>query len=267
MNYLLVARALIAMLLCIVSSIYAGDDAQVPKHLALGRTLISSLAPENTSYRHQGYVRWKGDLFTPDYEAHTDCSGLINSLLTRADCSTMHHLMLATARGRHPKAEDYFNLILKQDGFRKIDAVADVLPGDIIAVKYHVGARGQCSSCENSGHVMMVDDVPTLRKKDTTPIVSGTKQWEVLIIDSTMGSHGMNDTRYRKNGSKIGGVGSGILRLYSDADGKIIGYSWSTLEKTIYHSSTSRPLVVGRVLCYASTAAVGKDIVPAGSNR
>ena len=225
---------------------------------------MAHLSPENTSYRYQGWVRWKGDLLTSEYEAHTDCSGFISSLLERADCSMDHRLTLASSRGKHPKAEDYFNLILKQDGFKRIDVMAEILPGDIIAVKYNVGNPAQRAS--DSGHVMLIDAIPVPRQ-NTKPVISGTKQWELSVIDSSKGVHGKTDTRYRANRSKQNGVGRGVLRLYSSEDGKVIGYSWSTLKNSVYYDNSSHPLVIGRVLCYDSQAAATKDAPAPGAGH
>jgi len=249
----------------IVICISAGASDQVPNHLELGRTLVSSLSPENTSYRYKGWVRWKGDPFTSYSEARTDCSGLISSLFERASCSMVPHQHLTSARSNHPKAEDYFNFISKQEGFKRIDFIADILPGDIIAIKYNIVNLGRWSS--DSGHVMMVDAVPDPLTKDTTPIIKSTKQWEVAVIDSTKSPHGKADTRYSKDGSKRNGVGRGIFRLYSSEDGKVIGYSWSTLRSSVYYDNSTRPLAIGRVLCYSAEAAVGTAASITGFGR
>jgi hypothetical protein len=258
-------RYWIVLFIFIIISISAGADELVPKHLELGRSLLSQLSPETTSYRHNGWVRWKGDLFTSDYEAHTDCVGLINSLLERANCSMNRHLKLASSRGNPPNVEDYFYLISEQDGFKRIDTIADILPGDIIAVKSNVGSSVKSSFYD--GHVMLVDAIPILRGQDTKPIIKGTRQWEVLIIDSAPGGHGKTDTRYREVEADRGGVGRGVLRLYSGENGIVIGYSWSTGAKSVYYDNTSRPLAIGRVLCYSSQATTGKNAQGTGVSR
>jgi hypothetical protein len=185
-------------------------------------------------------VRWKGDLFTPEYTAHTDCSGFINSLLERAGDPVIRRLSLVARKGR-PRSQDYFRLIDAEDGFRRIQNLADVLPGDIIAVKYLLVAEGA-----DTGHVMLVDTVPVRRKKDTDPIIDGTRQWEVAVIDSTRTAHGKTDTRVDKDGSKRDGVGRGVFRLYSDETGKPVGFSWSTLKSSRYFDGISKPFAIGR---------------------
>lgn len=216
----------------------SADDIPVPKHLDLGRSLVAALSPENTSYRHQGWVVWKGDFLASQYKAHTDCSGLINSLLERAESPSFIRLKMVARHGR-PRVDDYYSLISHQDGFKRINALTEVLPGDIIAVKYPPGE-------EDTGHIMLVDTKPVLRKKDTKPMVEGTKQWEVTIIDSSKSPHGKSDTRQNEDGSKRDGVGRGIVRLYSNEHDEPVGYSWSTASSSHVHVSTTRPIVIGR---------------------
>lgn len=221
----------------------SADEAPVPKHLQLGRLLLAELAPENNSYEHKDWVRWKGDFGVSRYEAHTDCSGLINGLLERAQSPVLKRLKGEAKRGR-PRAENYYDLIARQDGFTRIASLTEVLPGDIIAVKYLPGHRPTLDP--STGHVMLVDAKPLPRKKATKPIVEGTKQWEVTVIDSSQGPHGKGDTRQREDGSKRDGTGRGVLRLYADEQDRLLGYSFSTVAASKFYDSSSRPVVIGR---------------------
>jgi hypothetical protein len=214
------------------------DDIPVPKHLDLGRTLVAALSPENTGYQHKGRVVWKGDFLASQYKAHTDCSGLITSLLERAESPSFIRLKMV-ARDARPRVEDYYSLISRQDSFKRINVLTEVLPGDIIAVKYPPGEK-------DTGHVMLVDARPALRKKDTKPVVEGTKQWEVTIIDSSKSPHGKSDTRQNEDGSKRSGVGRGIFRLYSNEHDEPVGHSWSIASSSVFQDSTTRPIVIGR---------------------
>ena len=219
------------------------EETPTLKHLALGRILLTDLSPQDTSYAHKEWVRWKGDFLTSRNEAHTDCSGLMNSLLERAESPSIDSLKRVAIRGR-PQAKDYYDLISGGEGFKRIDSVSEVLPGDIIAVKYLPGHVTLGS--ENTGHLMLVDARPVSRKSDTRPVVDGTKQWEVTVIDSSKSPHGKNDTRYGKDGSKRDGVGRGVFRLYSNAQGKPVGFSWSIEDSSNFYDASKRPMVVGR---------------------
>ncbi|SRR5216684_2141781 len=233
---MLVRRTLFTLLF--VSAVTASaDDIPVPKHLELGRTLVANVSSETTSYKHDGLVRWKGDFLVSHYQAHTDCSGLINSLLERAESPTIDGLTRVTRRGR-PRAEDYYTFISDQNGFKRIDALTEVLPGDIIAIKYF-------ERHDSTGHVMLVDAKPVLRTKDTKPIVEGTRQWEVLIIDSTEIAHGKGDTRVKPDGTKYDGVGRGTIRLYTNEHDQVVGYSPSTSSPRLRESAKA-PIAIGR---------------------
>ena len=258
MRISLFTRPAVWALLSIILSILAFADDSPPKHLELGRLLVSQLTPQNTSYQHHGWVRWEGDPSTPHSEAHTDCSGLISSLFERASCSiTLLEHVTNRQKRHHPKAEDYFVSITREDGFKRIRKITLVLPGDIIAVKYKVGDSERTPS--DSGHVMLVDSMPIRRMNATAPIIPGTQQWEVAVIDSTKSPHGRDDTRYRKSGRKGNGVGRGVFRLYTHEDGTVRGYSWSLLKSSVYYGSSSRPLAVGRVRCNSAEREVNSS--------
>lgn len=114
-----------------------------------------------------------------------------------------------------------------------------VQPGDVIAIKYPPDA-------ENSGHVMLVAETPR-RIKPTRPEVEGTEQWEVTVIDSSRSGHGKTDTRRRDDGTFGSGVGQGVFRVYTNRDGSIAGYTWSTFANSDYYALSDRDLVVGRL--------------------
>lgn len=217
---------------------FTSNEFAVPKHLLLGRTLVATLSSDDTSYKYHGWFRWNDGSAVTRYEAHTDCSGLMNELLERAENRSIDRLR-ATASRRRPRAKDYYALISRQDGFKRIDALTDVLPGDIIAVKYPPGMT-------DTGHVMLIDTLPIAGRTNTEPFIEGTKQWEVTVIDASKSPHGRVDTRYAKDGTKHNGVGRGTIRLYLDADGKLAGYTWSTARVSKFYDVGTRPIAIGR---------------------
>ena len=209
-------------------------------HLDLARILVRGLKPEDTSYQHkQGYIVWKGENGADAYQSHVDCSGLLNALLERAYGITSNDFEKWLGK-RRPLASEYFNAINQQQNFRAIAAIKNVRPGDIIAIRYPPGTN------DNTGHIMIVNDVPTLRKA-SKPEVEGTEQWEVSVIDSSESGHGKMDTRHKPDGSFGDGVGEGILRIYSNTNGEIVGYTWSTFAVSDYYDQNTRRLVIGRL--------------------
>ena len=209
------------------------------RHLTLGRQLLSSLKPENTAYRHSGRVYWQNDNQESESRAFTDCSGLINSLLERAAITQIEGLN-TSARHGSPKARDYYRQIVAENGFRRIEFLANVRAGDLLAIEYPPGD-------ENTGHVMLIDTAPVPRKSATPPLIENTVQWEVRVIDSTQSPHGREDNRRSIGGRKRNGVGHGILRIYADSKDRPVGYSWSTLSSSIYRGARDRPLAIGRI--------------------
>ena len=67
------------------------------------------------------------------------------------------------------------------------------------------------------------------------------------MIDESESGHGLHDTRHLAEGGFRDGLGAGILRIYTDASGKIVGHSWSVTRKSKFRSQLDRPLVIGRL--------------------
>jgi hypothetical protein len=94
---------------------------------------------------------------------------------------------------------------------------------------------------------MLVASVPVLRTS-TAPLVTGTKQYDVPVIDASSSGHGSLDTRYISASNFNDGIGRGILRLYTNSKGALVGYTWSTYPNSDYYSQSQRPLLVGRLI-------------------
>lgn len=92
----------------------------------------------------------------------------------------------------------------------------------------------------------MIATGPADLRTATAPYVPNTTQYVVEVIDSSRSGHGPTDTRLREDGTWQDGVGIGIFRLYADATGTIVGYTWSTYTTSVYYDQTTRHPVVGR---------------------
>jgi hypothetical protein len=134
-------------------------------------------------------------------------------------------------------AQHYYNEIVTNDRFTQITTVSQIQQGDFVAIKYPVDAT-------NTGHCMMVAAAPTLRSA-TAPLIVGTTQYELSIIDCASSGHGSTDTRYTTSDD---GIGKGICRVYVNSNGGIVGYTWSTFSNSVYYAKADRPLVVGRFI-------------------
>ncbi|MFB9737286.1 hypothetical protein ACFQE4_12035 [Streptomyces thermocoprophilus] len=157
-----------------------------------------------------------------------------------------------------PEAADYRKAFTDGTGgphFRRIRKVADLRPGDLIAVDYN----GQVAN--NTGHIVMVREV-----KGTftgSAVFSGETQYAVEVIDCTAEPHGVYaltnypsypDTRMVSNvdGENFEGAGIGHMMFYaSDATGEFSRYRWSVnTSKSTAEGLTvaSRPIAAARVV-------------------
>jgi len=190
------ASASLAIVLPLLTGIAVAQHAKLPPHLADAQRLVQRLDLKNTNYEHgPPRVVWEGVC-----ESHTDCSGFIDALLTH----TYGYNPEAFKRwfdSHRPSARRYHDAIAEGRGFAEIKSAGDVLPGDILAIKYLVEKA-------NTGHVMLVVDRPQqIQPKE--PLVAGTQQWQVTVIDSSHTGHGATDTRHHKgaNGKDQDGLG------------------------------------------------------------
>jgi hypothetical protein len=223
---------------CLLMPAAAPAQQKAPAHLEAARAFVQELSLDQTEYRHRNtVVRWKGIDGATGNEARTDCSGFLDALLQRTYGLTREDLKKWTGRAR-PLARTYYDVIEQGKGFTQVARVTDVLPGDIIAIRYPAGAG-------NTGHVMLVSGPPR-RRAASAPLQAGTVQWQVPVIDASKSGHGKSHTRRRAEGTFAGGVGEGVFRLYADPDGRVVGYSWSTSAKSVYRGADDRPLLVGR---------------------
>ncbi len=115
-----------------------------------------------------------------------------------------------------------------EEGFRRILSPSEIRAGDLLACRYAVG-----------GHSMIAAGCP-IEIGAREPVVTGTTQWALEVIDSASDGHGPHDQR------SAPGAGRGMIRLYAKG-GVIHGYSWSVLAGSTLHTAPERSLRVGRV--------------------
>ncbi len=205
------------------------------RHVATAEKLVAGLDLANTSYEHgHGTVSWTAPL-----ASHTDCSGFIDHLLMHEDGYTADDFQRWFGKAR-PTAASYHDAVVAEKGFTQVRTVGDVRPGDLIAIKY-------LKRKDNTGHVMLVVEPPK-RIPAAQPIVAGTEQWSVTVIDSSESGHGTTDTRHKKGegGRDHDGLGRGVFRIYSDAQGNVAGFSWSTLKASHFVPPEDEVLALGR---------------------
>lgn len=236
----LMGKLAVLLLLCLMrSELLAQDKAQA--RVSAAQELVARVKPENNSYRHkQTEVSWGGN--GPAMN-HADCSAFLNALLLHTGSLAQADFKKHLGSDR-PFARHYHDAIIHQRGFIEVTKIQEIRAGDIIAIRYPPGS-------DNTGHVMLVLKAP-VKRPASEPLIRGTVQHEVEIADSTRSGHGTTDTRRQENGKYHEGLGTGVFRIYTSADGVMIGHAWSNYPSSQYHSSSSRHLAVGRI-------APGKD--------
>lgn len=215
-------------------------DSHIVRHLADAQQLQENVLPEDNSYRHKNIdVSWKGSNGVLKYMCHADCSGLIDALLEHSYGYTKEELQTWIGGKRRPLSKHYYDTIAAEKGFSKIDKLSDAKPGDFIAIKFP-------PDNEDTGHIMIIAALPQLREA-SAPIVEHTKQWTIVVIDSTTHGHGPTDTRYKAPKIFQEGIGKGSIRIYTDASNTPVGYTWSLLDVSEFKDNKDRPFVIGRL--------------------
>jgi hypothetical protein len=231
----------------------------------------------NAGYPDGYYVQWADDPGVTQYASVTDCSGFSNVLLERS-----YGWLPPTSHSR-PLAEDYYWAIRGGDHFSELTNIADLVPGDTIALLY-----GKLDDPTDTGHVAWIDAAPV--PYDGMPVEAGLSQFAVTVVDSDDGFHAApgtdttnQDDRYLGAGScdsdsdctaqygpnavcdtwqlavnvcAYTGIGRGRLRIYADAGGAIAGYTWATEDTSVFYTKlvpapttaefSGRDIVVGR---------------------
>jgi hypothetical protein len=209
--------------------------------LAWAQLLVQQVPLSRTAYEHKDtVVTWAGVGGATESASYADCSGFMNALLAQAFGIGAADFKAWLGAPR-PLAKDYYAAIATPRGFVPVKNIANVQPGDIIAIRYLNSAPG-----DNTGHLLLVAAAPQ-RRTPARPVVNTTEQWDVAIIDSSETGHGKDDTRRLPDGSFHDGLGRGVMRLYTDGAGALAGYTWSDLSDSVFYDAAERPLTIGRL--------------------
>jgi hypothetical protein len=123
---------------------------------------------------------------------------------------------------RRPASEDFVYSIENGKGYARIERVADIRAGDLLAhAMLNDADKAQAGT---TGHVFLLNGTPK-PIAPRNPVVPGTTQYEVSIIDSNEEWVGSDDTRLADPANKVKGLGRGTIRLYANADGALVGWA------------------------------------------
>ncbi|MEV0485124.1 LamG domain-containing protein [Streptomyces sp. NPDC050508] len=197
---------------------------------------------------------------TPDdpasWVARARCASFVTGVLKHTYGWASDDYFLQYFQERGPEAADYCSAFLNGTAgprFQRVREVADLQPGDIIAVDY------AGSDPDNTGHIVMVREVKGVFSG--TADFSGETQYAVEIVDCTSDPHGVYaltnyprypDTRMVGNvtGENLQGVGIGHMMFYaSDTTGEFSRYRWSVNSAKTggTYDVTARPVAAARV--------------------
>jgi hypothetical protein len=202
------------------------DSTQVPAYLVLARELVQNTKSEDNYYRLGGqFISFPGDLLSNKYAVSADCSGFLLAIFARAKYPTqsqMKYLPGTFRRQTRPAAEDFVYSIETENGFKRIRHVRDLKPGDLLA--HAMLKLEDQSQTGTTGHVFLIDsNARPIEARE--PILTGTEQFEISVIDSNEEYVGADDTRLADPSNKIKGLGRGTIRIYADLNGELVGWA------------------------------------------
>lgn len=233
-------------LLAVVSIIIIGFTMALPRtaaaaheHLWWAGRLVSNLPASQNGYSSSTQITWAGVNGAQGYSSYATCSNFVTRVLQQA--YGWSSVDLANWLGSPtPLASRYHDAIVDGEGFELVPTVDEIESGDLIAIRYPEGSAV-------SGHMAIIDGPPVLRVA-TSPLVADTWQFEVRVIDSSSSNHGPLDSRVQPDGTIEPGAGMGVMRLYTNDDLEIVGYTWSTYNASTYRDGSEYHMVIGRLL-------------------
>ncbi len=224
-------RTLIAFLissLCITvgtptfaQSLEAGG---IPGYLAIARELAENVKPEDNQYQlGRQFISLPGDAASNKYAMRADCSGFLLAIFERAKLPVRSRMVFLYdgPQRKRPASEDFVFSIEQEKGFRLIRKVEDLKPGDLLA--HAMIDKEVQKQTGTTGHVFLINTEPKAISS-RRPIVAGTRQFEVSVIDSNEEHVGADDSRLA-GAKKIHGLGKGTIRLYADDNGELVGWA------------------------------------------
>ena len=217
-------------------AIAQADFPDIPQHLAIARLLVKNTKPQDNQYSlGNQFISFPGDSPSSKYSVKADCSGFLLAIFERAKYPTHSQMafLVASSKRKRPAAEDFVFSIENEKGFRQIKNIGNIKPGDLLA--HAMLNKEDQSQTSTTGHVFLIDSYPK-PINPRKPIVDGTGQFEISIIDSNEEYVGADDSRLADPAGKIKGLGTGTIRIYSDANGELVGWARTFKNSTRFFS-------------------------------
>ncbi|MCX4761201.1 LamG domain-containing protein [Streptomyces sp. NBC_01275] len=192
----------------------------------------------------------------PSWIARARCSSFVTWVLRHTYGWATDDYFRQYFQDRIPEAADYRKAFTDGTGgprFQRIRKVADLRPGDLIAVDYNG------SDADNTGHIVLVRQIKGVYTGALN--FAGETQYAVEVADCTSDPHGVYglggyalypDTRMGGSADTddFEGVGIGHMMFYAaDATGEFSRYRWSVntgSAKT--YTVAQRPIAAARIM-------------------
>lgn len=212
----------------------------------------------NNTYKepHQpNVVRWGSPGDASSWVNQSQCASFQTAVLRRTYRWATPRFFRTHFGLASPFARDY-RAAFARGGvphFRPVRRVADLLPGDLVAVDY------RNDQDTNTGHIVMVRSV---RGTYTAPVASlnfpGETQYAVEVVDCTAEPHGRHgvggysafpDSRIFHANARTTGAGYGHMMFYaSDETGEFTRYRWSVNSSSAgAYEVRRRPVAAARI--------------------
>ena len=219
----------------------AGFSIQMPGAVLAPATDANTLAQAYSMWNDMTCTEYTHQYqFAPPKYYYLDCVGFTGYATEKADptawASVASDLHIAAGFVPTPvNFEQFFNDLptSPQAGWQAVDGVSGIQPGDILAWQPAL-SNGQ-PNLAGTGHSVMPLTAPV-----AIPGSDGTR-WELVIMDSTAGGHGPDDTRKpddplsERNAPILttsgqvqpSGLGIGTIALNTTPAGKVTGVEWN----------------------------------------
>ena len=224
-----------------------GSLEVIPKYLELARELVATVKPENNHYEYHANerfdVHWKDEGYKEN-AVDTGCGGLVSAVFEKAGSPLIK--IIRTKQRRPLKSKPYvlgihgwLQAAKSEVGLTRIKSLNDVEVGDLFIYECKPDICTLAEGIAAEGHITIVDSKPVKH----IFLLSKGLEWDVTVIDSAGGPHGLDDTRYVGRGIRgHSGVGRGTYRIMSDQDGVPTGYLVGRVVKDV----AARPITFSR---------------------
>ncbi|MFE2754115.1 hypothetical protein ACFXGA_19175 [Actinosynnema sp. NPDC059335] len=200
-------------------------------------------------------VRWGTPGDASDWVNRSQCASFLTAVLKRTYRWATSAFFTAHFGVASPFARDYRAAFAEREipHFERVTRVADLRPGDLIAIDY------RNDQDTNTGHVVMVRSVKGVYTAPGSGLnFPGETQYAVEVVDCTAVPHGVYgvgnyfrfpDNRIFNATASTDGAGYGHMMFYaSDATGAFSRYRWSVNTSSAgAYTMAQRPVSAARV--------------------